>query len=214
MTANPISSSRGTTKYRVGVLDYGAGNPLSVLRFLDELDYEVSLVRAAEEFTLNRDLMVIPGVGNFGTASANLFGSGMASRVIDYAKGEHGKLLGICLGMQLLSDGSDESPEAPGLGLISGRCLKIKDDSGGLNLPIVGWQKVELRGFAEPPQEWFFSHSFEMRPSNQNQVVGIARNELGKQNAAVLSNNVLGVQFHPEKSKSAGRRLLQEFMSG
>jgi glutamine amidotransferase len=201
----------------IAVVDYGAGNLRSVAKALirSGLDARVSCdpgeVRAA-------DGVVLPGVGAFADAVESLEKTGLGQAVRGSI--EAGRpYLGICLGLQLLFDESDEHGLNPGFGLLSGRVEHFpeRDQSGSpLRVPHIGWNEVRFQGThpmlerlprAEP---FYFVHSYRAVPADASVVVG--HTEYGGDFAAAVAvGNLFAVQFHPEKSQSAGKRLLDAF---
>jgi imidazole glycerol-phosphate synthase subunit HisH len=206
-----------STPPRIAVVDYGAGNLRSVAKALARsgLDPEVSAdpgaVRAA-------DAVVLPGVGAFADAMRHLQAKGLDAAV--RAAIESGRpYLGLCLGLQVLFDESDEHGLTPGLGLLPGRIERFpeRDPQGRtLRVPHIGWNAVRFTG-AHPmcaglPREdvFYFVHSYRAVPADPDVVAG--RTDYGGEfAAAVARDNVFAVQFHPEKSQAAGRRVLDAF---
>ena len=206
-----------STPPRIAVVDYGAGNLKSVAKALlrsglaPEVTADPAAVRAAQA-------VVLPGVGAFADAVANLRNSGLADAVL--ASIEAGRpYLGICLGLQVLFDESDEYGRTQGLGWLRGRVERFADvDAAGrpLRVPHIGWNRVVFdEGHAmcaQLPREdsFYFVHSYRAVPAQASLSVG--RTEYGGEFAAAIArDNVFAVQFHPEKSQSAGRRVLDAF---
>jgi len=202
---------------RIAVVDYGAGNLRSVARALvrSGLSPEVTGDPAA----LRRaDGVVLPGVGAFAAAVASLAKNGLGDAVrssIDSGK----PYLGLCLGLQLLFDEGEEHGITPGLGLLPGRVRRFpeRDASGApLRVPHIGWNEVRYRG--EHPMLaklgasdlYYFVHAYRAEPAREEDVVG--RVDYGGEFAAAVAfGNLFAVQFHPEKSQAAGKRLLDAY---
>jgi imidazole glycerol phosphate synthase glutamine amidotransferase subunit len=201
---------------RITVLDYGAGNLRSVVKAFEHEGAEVTLTRdpavarAAER-------LVLPGQGHFGQCAGRLEESGLADSVREVV--EAGRpFLGICVGMQLLYEGSEEAPGAPALGLLPGTIERIPTD---LHLPHVGWNSVEFteRGSADPllagvagpePVYFYHVHSYARMAPDGPEV--LARCSYGAPFGTIVGrDNVWGIQFHPEKSQEAGLRILRNF---
>ena len=200
----------------IAVVDYGASNLRSVVRAFRAAGTEVAAtgdpdaVRRAER-------VVVPGVGNFGPAREQLAATGLDEAILDAARAGR-PVLGICLGLQLLLDGSDEAPSVKGLGLLPGR---VSHFSTTLPVPHVGWARVDLtaRGRshpvlvgAVPGEQAFFYHVHSYHPDAvaPDATLGVA--EYGASFATIVGTDaVLGVQFHPEKSQGAGLALLAGF---
>ena len=191
----------------IAIVDYGMGNLRNVHRACREIGTEGKVtsdpgaIRDASE-------VILPGVGAFGEAVKRIEGLGLREPILRHA-GAGKPLLGICLGMQLLYEGSEESPGARGLGLLPGRVRKFGE---GVKVPHIGWNDVypvqDARLFDGKGGVFYFVHSFYAAIGPET----CARAEYGVPfSAAVGKGNVLGVQFHPEKSQSAGLALLRRF---
>lgn len=195
----------------IGVIDFGAGNTRSVLRALRAAGADAALVRDARAVGLCERL-VLPGVGAAGAAMATIRRQGLAEPIRAWV--EAGRpFLGICLGAQLLLEASDED-EAPGLGLIAGRCRRFPPpEAGGPRLaPHIGWNRVELAGGRD--FDAYFVHGYYLAPEDEAVAVGWTEVD-GFRFASVLrSGSMLGTQFHPEKSGPAGRALLVAWATG
>ncbi|MBI5609851.1 MAG: imidazole glycerol phosphate synthase subunit HisH [Deltaproteobacteria bacterium] len=193
----------------IAVVDYGAGNVASVVRALRHLGGDAQLVRDPEQLLAARQV-VFPGQGHFAQAMRQLQASGMLSALVQTI--DRGKpFLGICLGLQLLYQGSDEAPGVAGLGLLPGHCQRF---APGLPVPHVGWQQLRapagphLRGeehtsgLESPSQFYYFVHSY-YAPAQGEAVTAVADYGVPFA-AAVRRDNLCAVQFHPEKSGQAG----------
>jgi glutamine amidotransferase len=203
----------------LGLLDYGMGNRRSVEKALEHVGAAV-VVSADPERLGAADGLVLPGVGAFPRGMANLGQLGL-DRLIRERAAAGVPLLGICLGMQLLFDRSEEQGGAAGLGLIGGEVRELERgalERGALKLPHIGWNEV---AFARPSalteglgsgQAFYHVHSLAPAPADPDDVLGTA--EYGMRFvAAVAHKNLYGVQFHPEKSSAAGLKLLANFAS-
>ena len=178
----------------VAIAAYGAGNVRSVELALQRLGAETELVHEPEPL-LAADLAVLPGVGSAGSAMAGLRGRGLDAALRERAAAGN-PILGICLGLQLALDESEEDGGIPGLGLVSGRAVRLREG----RIPRIGWAQVEPDGEA-----YWFAHSYAAEsPATTATSEGIA--------AIVESGPFLGVQFHPEKSGAAGRRFLERYL--
>jgi glutamine amidotransferase len=199
---------------RIGVIDYGMGNRRSVEKALAHVGAQVSLTSDHEELQ-SCDGLVLPGVGAFPKAMRNLGELGLID-LIHARVGEGTPLLGICLGMQLLFDRSEELEGTPGLGLIGGDVTRL--DAGGLRIPHIGWNEVRFERPSPLTRElppngcaFYHVHSYVARPSDPDAVVGTC--EYGERFATFVSQGaVFGVQFHPEKSSVHGLRMLDDFV--
>jgi imidazole glycerol-phosphate synthase subunit HisH len=198
----------------IGVIDYGMGNRRSVEKALEHVGATVSLTN--DHYELERcDGLVLPGVGAFPKAMRNLRALGLVD-LIRSRVDEGTPLLGICLGMQLLFEHSDELMPTRGLGLISGEVTRLEESN--LRIPHIGWNEVRFQRAsiltAELPQSgcpFYHVHSFAARPTDPETVVGTT--EYGERFATIVTRgSVFGVQFHPEKSSRHGLRMLHSFV--
>lgn len=194
----------------IGIVDYGVGNHTSVWRTLHALGYRCKITHRREDLDA-MDLLVLPGVGAFPAAMAAIHARGLADYLQGYAAQER-PLLGICLGMQMLADSSTEYASTAGLGLIPGRV-----DAIGAGTWHIGWNTVEadptdplVRGSAG--QSFYFNHSYAVDCAPEYQLCHATH---GRRFPVVTRRGrIVGVQFHPEKSQDAGRRLLQDIVGG
>jgi glutamine amidotransferase len=196
----------------IALIDYGAGNLTSVRKALMALGAEFMTPASPEEFAGAAGL-IVPGVGNFAATRA-LVGPWRDS--IRDAVSHGMPLLGICVGMQWLYEGSDEAPDVPGLGVLEGRVQRLQGDAARrLKIPHVGWNALAvqpgsrlLAGLESGPHV-YFTHSY-AAPVTAD-CVGAATHAHSFA-AAVERDNVFGVQFHPEKSSDAGLQILRNFL--
>jgi imidazole glycerol phosphate synthase glutamine amidotransferase subunit len=194
----------------IGVVDGGSGNLRSLENALVALGRSSRRV-AAPEGLAGVDPVILPGVGHFGAAARSL-----KDRGLDAALRTHvttgGRLLGICLGMQLLFEGSAEAPGVPGLGLLPGTCAAL--DAPGLKVPHMGWNRLVFSP-GNRRVEAYFVHSFAVgawpadRPADWTAVCAYGREFL----AAFRAGNLVGCQFHPEKSGRWGLAFLEEVLA-
>lgn len=196
----------------IAVIDYGAGNLHSVKNALDFLGTDCKITGSAEEI-LTADKVILPGVGAFGDAMASLNKSGLAEVVRKIAE-NNTPLLGICLGLQLMFEESEEAPGVKGLGLFKGKIVKIPDR--GLKIPHMGWNSItvtkdsKILGKAGSGPFVYFVHSYYLKAGDSDIVS--AYTEYGeKLDIAVEDGNIFATQFHPEKSGDAGMRILKKF---
>ena len=198
----------------IAVIDYGAGNLKSVKNALDQLGAANMRASTSKEILL-ADAVILPGVGEFGTAMAELERRGIKEAVIE-AAGSGRPLLGICLGMQLLFEAGEESPGAKGLGILPGRVPRFPAEMG-LKIPHMGWNSVmpikESRLLDGLPKGsyMYFVHSFYVKAAERSDVSAISEYGLIF-DAAVERGNIFGCQFHPEKSGAAGLAILKNFI--
>lgn len=195
----------------IAVIDYGAGNLHSVVNALDYLGAE-SVVTSDRDTILSADRVILPGVGAFGDAMRSMNEKGLTEAVKEAADGSR-PFLGICLGLQLLFESSEESPGVEGLGVFKGSVVRIPDH--GLKIPHMGWNNISLaKKSAILPESnpfVYFVHSYYIKPENKEDVS--ARTEYGVTlDVAVERGNVFAVQFHPEKSGETGMGILKRFL--
>ncbi len=198
----------------VGVLDYGIGNITSIMNALSYLDIDRLRVTEASLFGQCSHL-ILPGVGAFASGMNKLLSSGLHSELMAEVVDKGKPILGICLGMQMLSDVSFEFGIHGGLGLIHGQVIELESRKLGLQLPHIGWSEVrtdsDLALFTgiDSGADFYFLHSFHMQPKSD--VATATSNHGVDFVAAVESGNVYGTQFHPEKSQRNGLTLLKNF---
>ena len=197
----------------VAVLDYGVGNLHSAAKALDRAGAEVRVVAAVEEAAGAAGL-VVPGVGAYGACLSGLASAGGAAAVAGWLEGGR-PLLGICVGMQLLFEASEEGPVSDGVGVLAG---KIRRRPGGaVKIPHIGWDEVAVRpgsrlfaGLGDGTR-FYFVHSYAPEPDGE--AVAAVCDYGGRFAAAVEHGNLFGTQFHPEKSGAAGLALLANFVA-
>lgn len=199
---------------KINIVDYGMGNLQSVRNALELLGCEVGISRDPQSL-LGADGLVLPGVGAFGEAMGNLRHRNLIDPLRHAVLDEGKPLLGICLGMQLLADSSDERGRFQGLSLIPGAVREIPV-SGGLRLPHIGWNGVSVRKpdplFCCIPDggAFYFVHSYRFECDDAH-VAGVT--DYGTPIiAAVQKDRIFGVQFHPERSQCKGLRLLKNYI--
>jgi glutamine amidotransferase len=198
------------TRRTIGIVDYGAGNLSSVQRAMNALGYR-SRVSGDQHVLEQTDVLILPGVGAFPAAMACLIASGLDQYVI--AKARTGKpIIGICLGMHMLVDASDEHGLTAGLGLIPGQVRQIPDKRWH-----IGWNSLEVLG--ENPlmrpsdgQSFYFNHSYAIEVPDEYRAGAVRIPD--PITVAIRRRNIVGLQFHPEKSQGAGRELLSNLVEG
>lgn len=198
----------------IAIIDYDAGNIRSVEKALQFLGQEVKITRDREEI-LGVDKVVLPGVGSFGDAMGKLHQYGLVEVIRQVAE-KKTPFLGICLGLQLLFERSDESPGVEGLGILKGEILRIPEGEGR-KIPHMGWNSLELRnqgrlfaGLSGEPYVYFV-HSYYLKARDE-QIVK-ATTEYGVTiHASVEQDNIFACQFHPEKSSDTGLKILKNFV--
>lgn len=199
----------------IAIIDYDAGNIKSVEKAFQFLGEEVVLTRD-RNVILNADGVVLPGVGAFGDAMEKLHRYGLVA-VIHEAVEKKIPFLGICLGLQLIFERSDESPGVEGLGLLKGEILHIPEESS-LKIPHIGWNSLKflgkgrLFGGLEESAYVYFVHSYYLKAEDEGIVTAVT--EYGTTiHASVEQGNLFACQFHPEKSSDTGLKILRNFIS-
>lgn len=198
----------------ITVIDYGVGNLASIQNMLKKCG-EGSQISSNPNVILNASKLILPGVGAYDAAVEKIIEFGLNS-VIREAASKGTLILGICLGAQLLLDGSEEGV-LPGLSLIKGKCRKFNEQSiTPLRVPNMGWSDVHfktehaLSKFDEMEPRFYFTHSYYLNCNNPDNV--LATSNYGHEFVCgVVHENIMGVQFHPEKSHAFGARLLTNF---
>lgn len=197
----------------VAIIDYDAGNVKSVEKAVEHLGYEAVLTRD-RDMILSADHVILPGVGSFGDAMSRLEEYGLVP-VIKEVADRNIPFLGICLGLQLLFDHSEESPGVAGLGLIPGKVIRIPDK--GLKVPHIGWNSLKFpnqgRLFKDIPEDSYvyFVHSYYLQ-ADDPAVVTATTEYATLIHASVESGNIFATQFHPEKSSDVGLKILNNFL--
>lgn len=205
----------------IALIDYGVGNLYSVEKALSFVGGEVVVTNDAADLK-RADKLVLPGVGAFGDCMRNLEATGLIPTIIEQILA-HKPLLGICVGLQILFESSEESPEVRGLGVFKGEVKKIR--AGGLKIPHMGWNSIKigrkdilvkfgaskLMAGLSNGNYFYFVHSYHAVPSNENLVT--ATTKYGEDvTAAVELGNIFATQFHPEKSGDVGLQVLKNFV--
>ena len=197
---------------KVAVVDYDAGNTLSVTRALEKVGARVDLTPVPER-VLAADAVVLPGVGAFGECMRKLRERGMDEACLEtYHSGK--PFLGVCVGLQVFFEGSEETPGVKGLGILPGRVVRF--DVGDLKVPHMGWNDLDLVR-SHPVldglggEAFYFVHSYYPEPEEPRDLLGVS-DYGGTFCAAAGRENLAAVQFHPEKSSLAGLKLYENFL--
>lgn len=197
----------------IAIIDYDAGNIKSVEKAMQLLGQDVTITRDRETI-LKADKVILPGVGAFGDAMGKIHQYGLYEVIHEVVK-RNTPFLGICLGLQLLFERSDETPGVEGLGILKGEILRIPDKEG-LKIPHMGWNSLEFqnngrlfKGLPKDPYVYFV-HSYYLKAADEGIVT--ATTEYSTHiHASVEQGNVFACQFHPEKSSSVGLAILKNF---
>lgn len=213
----PGSTNEGSGHPMITIIDYGLGNVLAFVNLCRRIGIKIKIAHAAADLD-GAERIILPGVGAFDHAMDLLDASGMRPRIEELVTVRKVPVLGVCVGMQILANGSDEGVRE-GLGWIPGRVRALRDvlpHNAKLPLPHMGWNDVRpkngpslLKGF-ENDARFYFLHSFYFECANAEHVAGTA--DYGISFACIVrSGNIYGVQFHPEKSHRFGAGLLKTF---
>lgn len=210
-------------KKNIVIIDYGVGNTYSIQMALKKIGYESKLSRQENDI-YNSTHVILPGVGSFGNAMEKINDYNL-SKIISFIKKKNKFILGICLGMQLLLDKSFEFGIHNGLGFIRGEVVKIKERNLKIKLPHIGWNKVMVtkNNFNHENKNkilnnfknnyFYFVHSYICKLNNEeSNLLGLTYYKELCIPAVIMENNILGCQFHPEKSGQAGLSFLKEFV--
>ena len=202
---------------RVAIVDYGVSNLDSVARAVEECGGQ-PFVTSEPDVLAEAASIVLPGVGAFRVGMTNLRRLGLDEVLDDLVRRRGIPLLGLCLGMHLLATTGSEGGDTPGLGFIEGDIVQLVPHERGERVPHIGWNEVvaergsPLLSLDEPPHDYYFVHSYHLRPAAEGDVVATTP-YCGGFVSVIARENVYGVQFHPEKSSRAGFALLRGFLS-
>ena len=197
---------------KIAIIDYGMGNLHSAAKALEKVGAQVTVTRDPE-LVHQADKVILPGVGAFGDCMKNLNERGLAP-VIHEVIAAGKPFLGICVGLQMLFEGSEEDPGVAGLGIFKGIVRKIA--APGLKIPHMGWNNLEYRTSSSlfqglPPAAYvYFVHSYHAVPTDESCITAVS-DYGGQVTAAVGQGLVQAVQFHPEKSSAVGLKILANF---
>ena len=198
----------------IAIVDYDAGNIKSVEKALEYIGEQPFVTRDSETI-LSADKVILPGVGSFGDAMEKLQKYGLVEILHEVVK-KGIPLLGICLGLQLLFESSEETPGVHGLGVLKGKVVRIPDKAG-YKIPHMGWNSIEikkgakiLQGIGTNPYVYFV-HSYYLQAADPDDVAATTE-YITQVHASVEHDNIFACQFHPEKSGSVGERILQNFL--
>ena len=199
----------------VAIIDYDAGNLKSVQKALERLGEEAVITRDRHAI-MQADRVILPGVGSFGTAMKQIKKYEL-DRVIGEVAGAGTPFLGICLGLQLLFEGSEECDGVEGLGILRGRIVRLPEEAG-LKIPHTGWNSLSLQnngrlfaGLEDQPYVYFV-HSYYLQAADPQIVTAVT--EYGASiHASVEQDQIFACQFHPEKSSTAGLKILHNFIN-
>ncbi|MDA9625012.1 imidazole glycerol phosphate synthase subunit HisH [Candidatus Pelagibacter bacterium] len=202
---------------KITIVDYKCGNLFSLIRILESLNCKIIISNKYEEI-INSDRILLPGVGSFEVGYGNLKKDNLNQAISEFIKkGNH--LLGICLGMQLLLSESSEFGTHSGLNLIPGKVKKLQNDEN-IKIPHVGWNSIQPSNINRSPlinefkdiSNFYFTHSYAAFTDNVSDTIATTRYGKNIFSSVIVKNNVVGVQFHPEKSGIKGEKLISNFL--
>jgi imidazole glycerol-phosphate synthase subunit HisH len=202
---------------KVAIVDYGMGNLASVARAIKTLGHEPFIAQRPSDLEPHYIRLIVPGVGAFGEAMARLSSSGWVPALQEFVVREQTRVLGICLGMQLLATRGTEHGDHAGLNLIAGEVIHLRELGVEARIPHIGWNSISIErqdllldGIADDT-DFYFVHSYGFVADSVEHC--IATTSYGASfNAIIGHGNIWGTQFHPEKSSKAGMQLLSNFV--
>jgi len=201
---------------RVAIINYGMGNLGSVRRALEELGVNV-IIADHPMMLIDANRFILPGVGSFGAGMQRLRDGGWIDLLYQQVFEHHKPLLGICLGMQMLTGSSEENGKNDGLNFIPGKARRLDNLGCTLRIPHVGWNEVKFQKdsilFNKIPQamDFYFVHSYAVEVNNPSDVSATTSYGINI-TAAISKSNIFGTQFHPEKSSKSGKQILKNFL--
>ena len=205
---------------RLVIIDYDIGNVRSILNAFEKVDISPILSRDKDEI-LNADGVILPGVGAFSHAMKNLHNYTLVDTLKEYAL-LNKPLLGICLGMQILFDESEEFEITKGLGIISGKVVKLTTNKKKVKLPHISWNEIEahkskwdntILDNIGQKSDMYFIHSYMAVPSDTNNILSTTNYFDHHFCSSVKKGNIYGSQFHPEKSAKEGLKIIKNFIN-
>ena len=202
--------------YKIVIVDYGTGNLNSVHKSLNRLGVD-SIISSDPQDIDSADKLILPGVGHFGNAMANLRELKLLDALHEAVLVKQKPILGICLGMELMANRSEEG-NAAGLGWIDAEIIRFNvSNKKRFKVPHIGWNNIWIKKNSllmkniSESSEFYFVHSYHLKINNQSDILNETKYELIYP-SAIERGNIFGVQYHPEKSHDAGERLLKNFV--
>jgi glutamine amidotransferase len=208
-------------KKKVGIIDYGAGNLFAIFNACLNIDFKPQIISSTKQNFDEFSILILPGVGSFETAMKSILDLGFYEKIVNFKKS--GKLLlGICLGMQLLTTKSYEGKETSGFNFVQSTVTSVSDDLKNIyftpRVPITGWNSVYFNKRKENlfldfnSTDFYFIHSFWIRDVNEKYIIGNSYFMNNKYCAFFKQENVIGIQFHPERSRKKGISFLKKIL--
>lgn len=199
----------------VGIIDYGLSNLNSICNAVEKLNFKYELIKDNDNFD-NFDKYILPGVGSFPKAVENLKKQGIFNNIINATIKDKKPILGICLGMQLFFDSSEEDGGGKGLGILKGQVKELKPQKS-LKVPNIGWKEIDivksgilLKEIKDKPI-FYFVHKYACF-CDENKIIKSELNYIDRFDCVIEKNNIFATQFHPEKSQKLGFKLLENFL--
>ncbi len=201
------------SKVKVGVIDLKSHNLFSILQAMKNIGYKTTVLNKANQFK-DKDIIILPGVGSFKYAMNFLKNSGLSDSIKEHVQKKK-TLFGVCLGMQLLFSKSEEFGKTNGLNIFKGKVIKFNDKN--LKIPHIGWNNIDKKNGIFLPKnlfknKYYFTHSFYCKPQDDNDIHAITNYGRLKFCSSVVKKNIVGTQFHPEKSGKAGLKILKQLI--
>ena len=200
----------------IGVINFGLGNLGSIINSFEEIDANIKIISDPKDID-NVEHLILPGVGSFRLGMKNLLNKGWDKKIFSHVEKQK-PLLGICLGMQLLFDRGEEDGECKGLGLIKGKVIKMKSMKNR-KLPHVGWNQLNFKNKhpifekVRDNVDYYFVHSYECLVENSSNIISTSNYHTEILSCVSDGKNIVGTQFHPEKSPPNGLKILKNFLN-
>ena len=201
---------------KIGIINYGLGNLKSLEMIIKNLGYDVEVIISPKNLK-KFDKAILPGVGSYSQAMSLINSNFWNEEIIEFALGKKNFLLGICLGMQILSSEGEEIKQTKGLNLIEGKVVSLKSINCRERIPHIGWNGIEnkkksiLLNEISENTDFYFVHSYVFKPNNNTNIISTTNYD--KDFCSIINkDNIFGTQFHPEKSSFSGRKILQNFL--
>jgi len=200
----------------IGVINFGLGNLGSIINSFEEINANIKIISDPKDID-NIEHLILPGVGSFRLGMKNLLNKGWDKKIFSHVEKQK-PLLGICLGMQLLFNRGEEDGECKGLGLIKGKVIKMKSMKNR-KLPHVGWNQLNFKNKhpifekVRDNVDYYFVHSYECLVENNSNIISTSNYHTEILSCVSNGSNIVGTQFHPEKSPPNGLKILKNFLN-